>query len=213
MKKVIFVLLVSLFVCSAAAAQTAAPAAPASSASTDVKPKRKVFRPTKAQIEEARKTLKARGLYSGTATGKLDDETRTAIKSFQKDNGLRESGTLNRATLEKLGIELTDSQKQIPVTDSSFAKSGDDSADAKPKRVIFRATKEQISETQKILRERSLYAGEQTGKLDEATREGLRKFQEAAGIKITGTLNQITLEKLGVELTDRQKQASEAAKK
>ncbi len=51
-----------------------------------------------------------------------------------------------------------------------------------------------------------MYAGAETGKLDAATREGLKKFQTASGMKATGTLNKATLEKMGIELTDRQKE-------
>ena len=36
-------------------------------------------------------------------SGKLDTETRAAIKKYQPENGLKATGTLNRATLEKLG--------------------------------------------------------------------------------------------------------------
>ena len=70
---------------------------------------------------------------------------------------------------------------------------------------IFRATKEQINQAQAILKDRGFYAGEQLGKLDDATREGLRKYQQAEGLKITGTLNKITLEKMNITLTDKQK--------
>ena len=70
---------------------------------------------------------------------------------------------------------------------------------------IFRATKEQINQAQAILKERGYYAGEQLGKLDDATREGLRKYQQAEGLKVTGTLNKITLEKMSITLTDKQK--------
>ena len=70
---------------------------------------------------------------------------------------------------------------------------------------IFRATKEQINRAQAILKERGFYGGEQIGKLDDATREGLRKYQQAEGLKVTGTLNKITLEKMNIELTDKQK--------
>jgi peptidoglycan hydrolase-like protein with peptidoglycan-binding domain len=80
-----------------------------------------------------------------------------------------------------------------------------DSSD-KPKRgPIFRATKEQINEAQRKLKAGNMYAGEEIGKLDAATREGLKKYQEANGLKVTGTLNQITLEKMGIALTDKQK--------
>ena len=70
---------------------------------------------------------------------------------------------------------------------------------------IFRATKEQINQAQAILKDRGFYAGEQIGKLDDATREGLRKYQQAEGLKVTGTLNKLTLEKMNIALTDKQK--------
>jgi peptidoglycan hydrolase-like protein with peptidoglycan-binding domain len=70
---------------------------------------------------------------------------------------------------------------------------------------IFRATKEQINRAQAILKERGFYGGEQLGKLDDATRDGLRKYQQAEGLKVTGTLNKITLEKMNITLTEKQK--------
>src|SRR5947209_2282803 len=70
---------------------------------------------------------------------------------------------------------------------------------------VFRANKEQVKQAQAILKQRGFYAGEQTGKLDAATRDGLRKYQGAEGIKVTGTLNKVTLEKMNITLTDKQK--------
>ena len=70
---------------------------------------------------------------------------------------------------------------------------------------IFRANKEQINQAQAILKERGFYAGEQLGKLDDATRDGLRKYQQAEGLKVTGTLNKATLEKMNIALTEKQK--------
>lgn len=70
---------------------------------------------------------------------------------------------------------------------------------------VFRATKDQINQAQALLKSRGFYAGEPLGKLDDATREGLRKYQQAEGLKITGTLNKITLEKMNIALTDKQK--------
>ena len=70
---------------------------------------------------------------------------------------------------------------------------------------VFRATKQQINQAQAILKERGFYAGEQLGKLDDATRDGLRKYQQAEGLRVTGTLNKITLEKMNIPLTEKQK--------
>jgi peptidoglycan hydrolase-like protein with peptidoglycan-binding domain len=73
------------------------------------------------------------------------------------------------------------------------------------RRPIFRATADQIKQAQAILKQRKFYAGEETGKLDDATRGGLKKYQEAEGLKVTGTLNKVTLEKMAIALTDKQK--------
>ena len=71
---------------------------------------------------------------------------------------------------------------------------------------VFRATKEQIRQAQAVLKQRGLYAGDATGKLDAPTRDGLKKYQEAVGLKVTGTLNAATLQKMNVALTDKQKE-------
>src|SRR5688572_29982792 len=187
-----------------------------------------VFRPTKGQISEVQTILKTKKLYAGEASGKYNDDTRTAIKSFQKDNGLKDTGALNRATLEKFGVALTDSQKLIPISESSYASvetktsapktesrepntamktaAAPAPASSKPKKPApFRASEEQIKAAQKILIDGKMYIGEQSGKLDDPTRDGLKKYQEANKLKVTGTLNAVTLEKMGIALTDAQK--------
>lgn len=71
---------------------------------------------------------------------------------------------------------------------------------------VFRATKDQIKQAQAILKQRNLYAGEPTGKLDTPTRDGLKKYQAAESLKVTGTLNAATLQRMNVALTDKQKE-------
>lgn len=234
MRKSFFALLISLAGSLFAAGQSTTPA-PAPSASprpastitvaekqntksstAPVKKRGPVFRPTKDQIKQVQAMLKEKGLYKGEASGSYNDETRAGIRSFQKDNGLKQTGTLNRATLEKMNIELTESQKAIPVSESSFPsaepeKPAKAEKPVEPKEVstkkpaIFRATADQIKAAQKLLKDGSMYSGDQTGKLDDATRDGLKKYQEANDLKVTGTLNRATLEKMGIELTEKQK--------
>jgi peptidoglycan hydrolase-like protein with peptidoglycan-binding domain len=69
----------------------------------------------------------------------------------------------------------------------------------------FRANKDQINQAQAILKQRGFYSGEQIGKLDADTRAGLKKYQQAEGLKVTGTLNKVTLVKMGIALTEKQK--------
>jgi hypothetical protein len=43
----------------------------------------------------------------------LSSETRAGLKDYQKAEGLKVTGTLNKTTLMKMGIELTDKQKTM----------------------------------------------------------------------------------------------------
>jgi peptidoglycan hydrolase-like protein with peptidoglycan-binding domain len=92
---------------------------------------------------------------------------------------------------------------------NSNTNSNPNSANAnkpKPKRgPIFRATADQVKQAQAILKQRNFYAGDETGKLNPDTRAGLKQYQTAEGLKVTGTLNKVTLVKMGIALTEKQK--------
>jgi peptidoglycan hydrolase-like protein with peptidoglycan-binding domain len=93
----------------------------------------------------------------------------------------------------------------VSAQNANSSTTTNNSSPAKKRGPVFRATKDQIQQAQKILKDRSFYAGEQTGKLDPDTRAGLKKYQAAENLKVTGTLNKVTLEKMSVPLTDKQK--------
>ena len=169
------------------------------------KPKRVSFRPTKEQISEAQKMLKGKG-YNGEETGKYDDELRTAIRDYQTANGLKRSGSLNRATLEKMGIQLTESQMAIPVNPSDFASDDNKDGEKKKRGAVFRATKEQVTAVQQKLKTAKLYNGEEDGKFNDDFRAAIKEWQKANNVKETGTLNKETLVAMGIELTDKQKE-------
>lgn len=204
MKKIIFFLFAAFSLCISINAQTTATNPPAAQMA-EAKPKRApVFRANKEQVMQAQKMLKV------TESGKLSDEDRAALKTWQSGNGLKATGTLNRATLEKMNIALTDKQKEIPVSPNSLAGAEtvktSASGETKKRGPVFRASKEQITEVQTKLKTGGMYSGDATGKLDDPTREGIKKWQTANGVKVTGTLNKETLEKMGIMLTDKQKE-------
>jgi peptidoglycan hydrolase-like protein with peptidoglycan-binding domain len=124
--------------------------------------------------------------------------TRAQLRASQKETNMKSLLTLTVLLLCVLSIGVH--AQDLPSSTSNKT------ATKQTKRgPIFRATKDQINQAQAILKSRGFYAGEQVGKLDEATREGLRKYQQAEGLKVTGTLNKITLEKMKIALTDKQK--------
>ena len=71
---------------------------------------------------------------------------------------------------------------------------------------IFRANRAQIIQAQAILRQRGFLEGTVVeGRLDPVTRAGLRRYQQAESLRVTGTLNRATLEKMNITLTERQR--------
>ena len=108
-------------------------------------------------------------------------------------------------TLSLLLLYSVEALAQDSGSSSAGSRSSSGANSTRKRGPVFRATKDQINQAQTILKERGFYSGNQTGKLDEATRDGLRKYQQAEGLKNTGTLNKVTLEKMGVALTEKQK--------
>lgn len=192
MFKFISAILVSLLLSLSVTAQTGTQVA-ASKPSTTKGP---VFRANKEQIAQVQRLLKI------PESGKIDTPTRMAVMQYQSGNGLRATGTLNRATLEKMGVQLTDLQKTIPISASSLPKTTNGRAARGP---VFRANKEQIVAAQRMMKQRGIFTGTESGKLDDDTRSALKSFQERNGLKVTGTLNAVTLQKMGIGLTDKQK--------
>ncbi|MCY7376457.1 MAG: peptidoglycan-binding protein [Pyrinomonadaceae bacterium] len=162
---------------------------------------KQVFRANKDQLIMAQKMLKVE------PTGKPDVATRTAIKTFQTEKSLKETGDLDRDTLKKLGIGLTNAQRQMSAPPDEKTAAGDV---PKPKTAGFRATKEQIIQVQNLLKKDGFYSGEATGIVNPATGEGLKKYQAANDLEATGTVNQITLEKMDITVTAQQMEDSKS---
>ncbi|MEW6734598.1 MAG: peptidoglycan-binding domain-containing protein [Acidobacteriota bacterium] len=83
-----------------------------------------------ATIEKAQQVLKGKGLYKGEVTGKMDADTRDAVKAFQQQQGLNPTGRLNKDTREKLGIEQVadGGDKKTKTTSKRSAKTRESAA-------------------------------------------------------------------------------------
>ena len=205
MRKLHLLIFVVLALAFSIQAQTSTNNSSSSSSTAETKEKKKVFRATKDQITQAQKMLKEKGKYAGAEDGKYNDDFRASVKGFQGENGLKKSGGLNRATLEKMGIALTDTQKEIPVNPNDLA-----SADAvknhpsnavlfsAPAKIKSRKFKRNLKPAECMRAKRP-----ENSMIRRAT--AIKKWQTANGVKVTGTLNKETLEKMGIELTEKQK--------
>lgn len=60
----------------------------------------------KPETKKVQEALKNAGLYDGPIDGKIGTKTKTAIKDFQKANGLKADGVVGQQTWMKLGTYL-----------------------------------------------------------------------------------------------------------
>ena len=67
-----------------------------------------------AEIVKVQQALKEKGHDPGPVDGILGPSTRAALQAFQKSEGLDPSGRLDRGTLEKLGVQLTEFVSKQP---------------------------------------------------------------------------------------------------
>lgn len=59
---------------------------------------------SKATIKKVQRTLNRCGYSCGTADGVMGTRTKRALKSYQRDNGLKADGAIGQQTLEALGL-------------------------------------------------------------------------------------------------------------
>jgi len=57
-------------------------------------------------VESVQQALKAKGNDPGPIDGHMGHKTEAAVKDFQKANGLKETGKVDKETADKLGIEM-----------------------------------------------------------------------------------------------------------
>lgn len=59
-----------------------------------------------AEVEAVQKVLAERGIFNAEITGYFGEQTEAAILTFQKQQGLAQTGVADEATLQRLGISI-----------------------------------------------------------------------------------------------------------
>lgn len=122
-------------------------------------------------IRSVQRTLNNRGFHAGPANGALTEQTRAALKDFQKSENLEDTGRLNQGTLAALGVEPDE------------------------KLVLSSPLVRQV---QQRLNSRGFEAGRVDGRIGASTRAALREFQRAENLPPTGRPDRETLSALGI---------------
>jgi len=116
-----------------------------------------------AAIREAKQQLQAHGYTTGSVSGVLDPETRDAIRTYQRDAGLEETGEVTPELLAHLR--------------DSDIRYGDE------------ADSQLALETEQQLEQHGYAVGTVDGVVDARTREAIRAYQADAGLAITGNVD------------------------
>lgn len=127
------------------------------------------------QVKTIQTQLKKYGYYTGKIDGIFDQEVLTAVKEFQKYNGLNVDGKVGEKTQYYLNGNTT--VVNAPIKDKTGNKA-----------------------EVKHIQERLQYYGYYTGKIDgiygSGTLAGVRAFQQANGLTVDGAVGASTLAKL-----------------
>ena len=142
-------------------------------------------------VRNAQTMLKELGLYYGEITGNVGTKTTAAIKQFQKQYGIEQSGIPNAETMTMLevvyrGEDEADDEKpaeeeeQEEVAETVFTS------------LRFGSTGSNVSTLQKNLTVLGYYYGEVTGHYGTKTRAAVRSFQKDNGLSTDGVAGKKT---------------------
>ncbi len=128
------------------------------------------FGMTGGDVLEAQTRLNYYGFYNNTLDGVFGNGVLTAVKQFQRKNGLTVDGKIGPATWALLNSDTALGKEDAAV--SNTLQSG--------------AVGEAVKELQRQLRETYYYAGKITGEYDANVTRAVKWFQESAGLTVDG---------------------------
>ena len=172
-------------------------------------------------IRGAQQQLKTGGYYKGAVDGRNGQMTRSAIRQYQRENGLNTNGQLDNVTCNKLlGMQGTGEANrsttgaQTTQSNSANANSrnnangngsntqgmngANNNSGSNPPAMSNAEFKANVQSAQRQLKQKGLYTGNINGVMDSNTETAIRKYQENTGLNVTGRLDQTTLNSLGI---------------
>lgn len=135
------------------------------------------------QLRQVQQALNQKGFDAGNVDGNWGAETRDALRNFQQAQGLKQTGQLDSQTISALGVQLDQAAMHYDAQELS---------------------QQQIQQVQRSLNQKGFDAGTVDGKWNSRTQSALRNFQQAQGMKQTGSLDQKTVSSLGVDFAQQE---------
>ncbi len=179
-----------------AALSGAPPAAPAASAGT---PGELALGASGDAVKELQQALVAAGAFvPGGADGVFGKGTQTAVKNFQRWNGLEVTGSVNAATAAKL--KLTGTPVAAPIAASEPAPAAVPAVTTNPYVGLTMGAQGALVKAlqQALINAGSAVRGGADGSFGAATKTALTSYQSANGLTASGSVDEATATKLGL---------------
>ena len=143
---------------------------------------------TGSEVRTMQQKLKNWGYYSGSVDGIFGSGTESAVKLFQRTNGLTADGIVGSATAAALGMTLAGGTSSGGgSTSSGVLKKGSSGADVKT--------------MQQKLKNWGYYSGSVDGIFGSGTESAVKLFQRTNGLTADGIVGSATAAALGMTLT------------
>ena len=143
---------------------------------------------TGSDVRTMQQKLKNWGYYSGSVDGIFGSGTESAVKLFQRTNGLTADGIVGSATAAELGMTLAGGTSSGGgSTSSGVLKRGSSGADVKT--------------MQQKLKSWGYYSGSVDGIFGSGTESAVKLFQRTNGLTADGIVGSATAAALGMTLT------------
>lgn len=142
-------------------------------------------------VSALQRRLKALGYFTGTVDGIYGSETRTAVRAFQRNNGLNTNG---RATAETLA-KLNSSSAVVAVT-ATPKPTATPKATATPYALKQGDSGEEVRKVQQRLKDLGYYRDEVDGVYGASTMHAVKTFQRNNDLTADGKIGAKTLEVL-----------------
>ena len=150
-----------------------------------------------SKVKAVQKRLKNLGFYSGSIDGDYGSGTKKAVIAFQKKNGLKQTGNVNSATLEKLNSSSAKkASSSSSSSSSSSGSSGSSSSSSSSGTCSVGDEGSAVKAVQQRLKKLGYLNGSVDGDYGSGTKNAVKAFQKRNGLKQTGSVNSATLKKL-----------------
>jgi len=178
------------------------------------------------EVKKLQNFLKDQGYFAGTVDGIFGPNLYTALKKFQAANGINMTGSVGPLTFNKLNeiagntsdvqtatttpkkiVKITMTTTGTVSTPGNISKGVDLSSMTTSgpftKVVLYLERGDDVQKIQQFLHDQGYFPGTPDGLFGPTTYTAIRKFQIANGIRVTGAIGSLTLDKMN-ELSQQQ---------